>query len=163
MDAFIDTFHIDWRIIIAQAVNFLVVLAILYYLVLKPLKKTMTARTGQITEGLLNAKQSKELIQKSQEEYDSALVNAKTEANAIFQEAKKQAEAKKMEMLEQAKAQVELMILNGQKSLEAEKQKIIQEARKEIVELTINATSKILAEHGAHELSPEAISKIKSI
>jgi F-type H+-transporting ATPase subunit b len=163
MEAITSTFHVDIKLIIAQLINFVITLVLVYFVLGKPLIKMMHKRDLHIREGVNNAATAKELIEKTKSEYDLALSNAQNEANNIYQEGKKQAEIKKTEMIENAKVEVALMIENGKKSLESEKQKIMDDVKKEIVELTINATSKVLAEHGSSGLSSDTVGKIKSI
>ncbi len=73
------------------------------------------------------------------------MVKARSEANKIFQDGKKEAEAKKALMLEDAKKEVAITIENGKKTLEVEKVKMVEEAKKEIVALAMVATEKILS------------------
>lgn len=144
MESIISTFHIDWKIIIAQAINFGIVFVVLYIFALKPLSKLMAERSEKISKGINDAETNTKLLQETQKEYDAALVKARSEANKIFQDGKKEAETKKMQMLEDAKKEVALVIENGKKTLEAEKVKMVAEAKKEIVGLTIKATEKLL-------------------
>lgn len=144
MDSIISTFHIDWKIIIAQAINFGVVFVVLYIFALKPLSKLMKERSGEIGKGVDDAKINAELLFKTRREYDEALLKARAEADKIFQEGKKEANAKRVIMLEEAKNEVALVIENGKKTLEAEKMKMVEEAKKEIVELAMRATEKLL-------------------
>jgi F-type H+-transporting ATPase subunit b len=145
MDSIISTFHIDWKIIIAQAINFGVVFVVLYFFSLKPLSKLMEERSEKIARGMDDAKVNAALVEKTRGEYNDALLKARAEANKIFQDGKKEAEKKKTEMLEAAKVEVTTVIENGKKMLEAEKMKMIEEAKKEIVSLTMLATEKILS------------------
>lgn len=163
MDSFIETFHIDWKIIIAQSINFVVVLFVLYFLLVKPLKKMMAERSSNIEGGLNDAKTNAELLVKTKKEYDAVITNAKTEAHTIFQEGKKEAEAKKAEMLEKAKTEVDTMIANGKKVLESEKAKIIEEAKLEIVSLVVKSTEKLLESHSNGDFDNKAINQIKKM
>ena len=160
MDSFIETFHIDFQIIIAQAINFVIVLFIFYFLVLKPLKKAMTERTEKIEGGIQDAHTNKELLAKTKKEYEAVLAKAREEAHTLFQEGKKDAESKRAEMLAQASSDVEQMITNGKKILEAEKNKMVEEAKKEIVSLVVRATEKLLSESDTKEFEKKAIKKI---
>ncbi len=144
MSSIINTFHIDWHIIVAQAVNFAVVLAVLYFFALKPLNKLMAERSEKIGKGVKDAKANAELLQATKAEYESALAKARAEANDIFQSGKKEVEAKRAEMLESAKAEVKMMIEGGRKTLEAEKAKMVENAKKEVVALIVAATRKVL-------------------
>lgn len=163
MDSFIETFHIDWKIIIAQAINFVIVLFVLYFLLIKPLKKMMGERTKKIEGGLNDAKINAELLSKTKNEYAEILSKAKIEANEIFQEGKKEAETKKALMIENAKKEVDNMIINGKKILESEKAKIIEEAKGEIVSLVVLATEKLLESHADEKFDSKTISQIKKI
>lgn len=145
MESIISTFHIDWKIIIAQAVNFGVVFVILYIFALKPLSKLMTERSEKIAKGIDDAKTNATLLKETRAEYEAALLKARNEANKIFQDGKKEAEIKKALMLEEAKREVATVIENGKKTLQAEKIKMVEEARGEIVSLAMLATEKLIS------------------
>lgn len=161
MDSFIETFHIDWKIIVAQGINFIIVLFVLFFLIVKPLKKLMKERSENIAGGLHDAKVNAELLENTKKEYDEVISKARTEAHTLFQEGKKEAEGKKAEMLENAKKEVENMILSGKKMLEAEKAKIIEEAKKEIVSLVVLSTEKLLESNVDEKFENKAINQIK--
>lgn len=144
MESIISTFHIDWKIIIAQAINFGVVFVVLYIFALKPLNKLMAERSEKIAKGVDDAKTNASLVEKTRAEYEEVLAKAKTEANKIFQDGKKEAEAKKAAMLEDAKKEVAATIENGKKMLEAEKNKMVGEAKNEIINLAMQATEKLI-------------------
>ena len=144
MDSIISTFHIDWKIIIAQAVNFGVVFVVLYIFALKPLSKLMAERAEKIKKGVDDANINASVLEKTSKEYEQALMKARLEANTIFQSAKKEAETKKAQMMEDAKKEVKTIIDNGKKSLEAEKSKMVEEAKKDIASLAILAAEKIM-------------------
>lgn len=145
MESIITTFHIDWKIIIAQAVNFGVVFVVLYIFALKPLSKLMAERTEKINKGLEDAKSNASTLKATKDEYEEVVAKARIEANKIFQEGKKEAEAKKASMLEDAKVEVAKVVENGKKSIEAEKVKMVEEAKKEIVGLAMQVTEKLLS------------------
>ena len=143
MDSIISTFHIDWKIIIAQMINFGVVFVVLYIFALKPLNKLMAERKEKIEKGIDDAKTNAAMLKATRVEYDEVIIKARTEANTIFQEGKKEAEARKTLMMEEAKRDVEAMINRGKKMLEAEKVKMVEEAKGEIVSLAMLATRKL--------------------
>ena len=151
MESIISTFHIDWKIIIAQAINFGVVFVVLYIFALKPLNKLMSERSEKIAKGVDDAKTNATLLEKTRAEYDEVLAKAKIEANKIFQDGKKEAEAKKTAMLEDAKKEVAATVENGKKMLEAEKNKMMVEVKNEIVNLAMLATEKLVSEK--HDLN----------
>ena len=144
MESIISTFHIDWKIIIAQMVNFGVVFIVLYIFALKPLSKLMAERSEKISKGIDDAKMNATILEKSQTEYEEMLSKAREQADEIFQDGKKEALAKKTLMLEDAKNEVAIVIENGKRTLEGEKTKMVEEAKKEIVSLAMLATEKLI-------------------
>ncbi len=163
MDSFISTFHIDWKILIAQAVNFTIIFLVLYFFALKPLKKVMGERTNVIEKGIKDAKENAELIASTQKEYQEVIQKARTEAQELFQAGKKEAEAKKAEMMAAAQSEVEAMIAIGKKNLESEKVKMVEEAKSEIVSLVVAATEKVLKDGADKSVTEKAIKKVNHI
>jgi F-type H+-transporting ATPase subunit b len=144
MESITSTFHIDLKIIIAQIVNFGIVFAVLYIYAIKPLTKIMKERGEKIEKGISDAKSNAEILNNTKAQYEEALVKARKEADKIFQEGKKEAEAKKVLMLEKTKEEVAMMVEGGKKNLENEKIKMVAEAKEEITTLSIKIAEKIL-------------------
>lgn len=163
MDSIIETFHIDWKIIIAQAINFGIVFVILYVFALKPLSKLMSERSERISKGIDDAKTNADILTRTETEYNEAIAKAKAEASKIFQEGKKEADTKRTEMLEKAKTEVSLVIDSGKKVLEAEKIKMVEEAKKEIVALTLQATEKLLGGKVDRNFDQKTIGELKNL
>ena len=163
MDSIINTFHIDFKIIIAQIFNFGVVFVVLYIYALKPLNKLMKERAEKIEKGINDAKSNAEILNNTKAEYEEVLAKARNEANKIFQEGKKEAEAKKVLMLEKTKEEVALMIENGKKNLENEKIKMVNEAKEEITSLSVKIAEKILASKIDGNFDEKTLREIESI
>lgn len=163
MDSIINTFHIDYKIIIAQIFNFAIVFVVLYIYALKPLSKLMKERTEKIEKGIIDAKSNAEILTNTKTEYEKALAEARKEADKIFQEGKKEAEAKKIIMMEKAKDEVALMIENGKKNLENEKIKMVKEATEEITTLSVKIAEKILGSKIDGSFDEKTIKELKNI
>lgn len=144
MDSFISTFHIDWKIIIAQAINFAVVVFVLYRFAIKPLTKNLDERKGTIEQSFADAKENAELLQNSKAEYDRVLASARVEAEALMKSAKADADKKRKALLETAKDEVAAMVESTKKELQNEKAKILTDARRQIADLVVDATGKVL-------------------
>lgn len=145
MDSFISTFHLDWKIIVAQAVNFAVVVFVLYRFAIKPLSKNLNERKIAIEKGLADAKANAELLESAKKDYEKVLSEARLEADKIMKTVKKEAEVKKVELLGIAQAEVSALTLSAQKDLESQKKKMIHDAKKELAGLVVLATEKVLA------------------
>ena len=163
MDSLITTFHIDWKIIVAQAINFLIVFLVLYFFALKPLGKLMKEREKRIEGGLDDAKNNAKLLEATKKEYDDVLIKARVEAHEIFTAGKTEAEENKRDILAKTQLEVEGMIANGKKTLEAEKTKMVEEAKNEIVSLVVKATEKLLESQDDKSFTEETLKQIKKM
>lgn len=146
MDSLIETFHIDWRLLTAQIVNFAIVFAVLYWLVFKPLSRVMAERTAKIEKGLLDAKKAEAELSKTQEEFNKTMAEAKKQANVILEKAAGQAEARKQEMIARAKEEIGWLINQEKQKMQAEKAATLKEIKREAADLVITVTEKVLSE-----------------
>src|SRR3989338_413769 len=95
MESLISTFHISGQAILAQMVNFIIVLVILWNFALKPLMKIMNERTKTIEKSLVSAK-----------EIEENLLKAKQEIGKLVNDAKEQINFEKENMIVEAKKEV---------------------------------------------------------
>lgn len=143
-DSIVGMFGLNWKLFLAQLVNFGIVLFVLWKWVWKPVTSNMEARTKKIEDSLLNADQ----ITKDKEEFDSwrntEISKARQEAMEIINTAKQQAEVVKTEVVEQTKAEQQSIIERAQQELEQQKVKMLQEAQGELAEIVVRASEKLL-------------------
>jgi len=146
MDSLIEAFHIDWKIIIAQMVNFAIVFFVLWKFALKPLGKLMKERSLRIEQGLGNAKKSEEVLAQSREIYDEELSRARQEAQILMLEMKQVVDTKKAELLKKVEQEIQALMLENRKSMQFEKERIIRDAETSIVDLVKKSLEKVLGE-----------------
>ena len=164
MDSIISAFHIDWKIIIAQAVNFAIVFAVLYVYALKPLGKLMDERSAKIKKGMDDAKTNAELLEQSRVESAAELARAQQKAQAMWQEKKAEAEQKATEMMAKTQNELKVMIEKGKKSLEAEKSKMVNDAKTEIASLAAAIAQKVLGSEKADpHLEARAVKELSEL
>ncbi len=165
MESLIATFHLDWKLMVAQVVNFAIVFIVLYVFAIKPLKKIMDERSKTIEGGLENAEKQKELLAASKADYDSAMAKTKKEANEMLQSVRKEGEQLRAEMLEKSKAEADKVFSAGIEKFEEEKKRMLADAKKEIVDLVMSATQSVLGKavdtKVEAKLVEESISELK--
>ncbi|KKP87434.1 MAG: ATP synthase F0, B subunit [Parcubacteria group bacterium GW2011_GWC1_35_8] len=144
MDSIISTFHIDWKIIIAQAINFIIVFVVLYMFALKPLGKLMAERTEKIKKGLIDSKKANGLLEKAGEEYKENTIKLRKISADAQKELQKDLEKLKIENLERIKKDNDEWNKKRIIQMEIDKKAIVESARKEIVDIAMKATEKIL-------------------
>lgn len=159
MDELIKTFHIDYKLLAAQMVNFAVVVAVLYKFAYKPLLKKMDERTGTIEKGLKDAKESGEKLELAMKEREEKIRETKKEARQIIEEAQEQAQKSQEEVVSQAKLDAEKVVEQAKKQIQNEKEKMVIEIKKEIGTLVVTATKKIIDEKMDNKKDEEMIAK----
>ena len=144
MDSLISSFHLDWGLLLAQMFNFAVVLAVLYWLLLKPLFKTVNDRGNKIAQGLADADKAQAKLSKAAGEGRKVINEAKKKAAVILQQAKEQAEARQVEVVNKTKEEVGRIIAAGKVKIHQEKAVVLAEIRQEAAGLVVLATEKLL-------------------
>ncbi len=144
MDSILSTFHVEWKLLLAQAVNFGVVFFVLYRYLIKPIQKNADERSKEISKGLDDAKDYKELLEKSEKDYQVKMSEARKEIATLTNKLKKQAEEEKSEILAEAKVKSLEIIKKTEQDIDAKKKEIINDAKTEISQLVINLSQKLM-------------------
>jgi len=144
MDSIISDFHIDWRLLLAQLLNFSVVVAVLYFFAFKPLIKTMVARSDKISQGLKDADDSRLRLLQAENDGKNLLKEARQQASDILTEANLQAENNQKEILKKTKEQVKLVIDQEKAKILFERQQVLADLKKEGLALAVSLSEKIL-------------------
>lgn len=140
----IGLFGLNWKLFLAQLINFGIVLFVLWKWVWKPVTSGMEARTKRIEDSLNDA----DRITKEKAEFETwknaEMSKARGEASTIINEAKTNAEEVKNQILEQTKNEQQNLINRAQVEMNNQKIKVLAEAQSEIAGLVVQATEKLL-------------------
>lgn len=159
MESIIQTFHIDWKLIVAQMVNFAIVVAVLWFFALKPLAKKMSERTKTIEKSLEEAKTISDNLKKSEEERGRAIADARGAAQKILDEAKSLALSDREKNINEAKLQVQKVVIDGKRQITLEKEKMVQGIKNETADLVVLATTKLLEKIVDKKIDKELVKK----
>lgn len=133
--------------LIAQIINFLLLVFILTKYAYKPLLEILEKRKNKIASDLESAEQDKLMAAKLKQEYETQLAEARSQAQAIVDKANKLAEQTKEEMIQQARQEHERLLKAAQEQIEREREKVVKELRSEVVTLSMLAATKIIGEN----------------
>ncbi len=147
-----------------QLINFLIVVGVVWFIILKPLTKKMAERQKLIDESLENAQKIQDKIAKGEKDYQERIDTAKVDANKIIEKATATAVELGEAMKEKAKADIEHLIGQAKRDIEAERDRTIVLVKKNAAEMVVAAVEKVLSEKldGAKDqkLVQEMVSKI---
>lgn len=147
----IKDFGINPILLLAQIVNFLILVFILNKIMFKPLLKVLDERRQKIAQSLKDAEQiSQELIQAEKKGKD-LIKEASSRADQIVNEAKETATQIRAEAQTAAKNEADKIFQKTQEALVLEKEKMRAGVRSELMEVVVLATEKIMGK----SLSPQ--------
>lgn len=137
-------FGIDIKLIVAQAVNFIVVAFLLWRIAFKPVMATLDERQQKISDGLQFAEEAKTQLAETEKRQAEVLREANTKAQEILHEAKEKARELEDRLKNETAAQVEDMRRRGEESIRVEREKMLSEVRQEIARLVVMTSGKVL-------------------
>jgi len=130
--------------LVAQIINFLLLLVILRAVAYKPILKMLDQRAAKIKESMENAEAIKKQLARAQEEYAAQIDQARKEGQAIVGQANQMAERIRQEAQVQARQEAESFLAKAEAQIERDKRQAIAELRKEVAELAILAAGKVV-------------------
>ncbi len=147
--------NISWFEIIAQIVNFFIILFILQKLLYKPVLGAMKKRQERIQKSQIEAdekmKEADELIKK----YDRKIEDIQNEKRNILEDARKQAQEKKESLLKEYKQEAEDKRKVYLKEIEDERENFTNNLRKKLGNSAVKIASHILDTISSRELEKE--------
>jgi F-type H+-transporting ATPase subunit b len=147
----VETFGIDWPMLIAQAINFLIVAFVIWKFAFKNILSTIKEREKQIADSLSNADKIKLELEETEKQQQETLQEASLAAKKTISTAQEQAKAFIEAQKEDARKQAEEIITKAKVAMEQERERVLSEAREEIASLVVLTTAKVLSK----ELSVE--------
>lgn len=159
MGELISQLGIDWRLLAAQVVNFLILFWVLKRFAFAPLKKFLRARREEIEKGLENAEHNRLQKEKLNTLRAEILAKSEKEAQNVLSEARQKGEKEYERILQNAKEKTHKLLDETKREIEQEKVKIIGEAKSELGKLVMMATERVLREKMNEEKDREIVER----
>ena len=146
MDSLVSIFHIDFKLFLAQLINFAIIFFVLYKFAFKPIAKIMQERTVTIEKSLNDAKEVEKKLAETNLEQTKILNSAKKDALAIIENANQSAEINKQKLIEKTKLEVAAVFESEKAKIAQEKEESLKEIKNEMADLVVLAVEKVLKE-----------------
>lgn len=134
----------DWRMAVANLVNFLIIFWILKKYAFKPIQKVIKEREDKISQGLEDATKAQSELQMAQQNYERTLTNARKEAQEVVAKAHEQGDA----MLKKATAETEektaKIVSDARTLIQKEKTQMGKELEHKTAHIAVRIAQKIL-------------------
>jgi F-type H+-transporting ATPase subunit b len=137
--------------IFATLFFFILLMVLLKKVAWGPLMGIMTQREELIASEIAAAENSRQESQRLLEEQRDLLKEARTEALAIVENAKKQGDASREEIITTARTEAIRLKESAIREIDTEKERAIAAVREEVVSLSVLAASKVLEKEVSEE------------
>src|SRR3989338_4328594 len=146
MNELMTKLGIDWRLFIAQLVNFVVLIAVLYRFAYKPVLTLLEKRRVRIEKSLEEAQRIEEESKRMEQLKMQKVEEAKREAAAVLEDAAKKAEAAQQATLATTRVESEKIVMKAKQQIAHERGELLKGVQGEAAELVASAVEKVLKE-----------------
>ncbi|MFZ1720533.1 MAG: F0F1 ATP synthase subunit B [Candidatus Moraniibacteriota bacterium] len=145
MDA-LSNIGVDWKLLLAQVVNFGILLFILKRYAYQPMLKMMDERTAKIEKGLLDAEAAQVKLREMEEKERAVLAEARAEAKKILTETEESAKKRDALKVAETEERVKKLLADAEVKISDDRAKMLADAKGELAETVLLAVEKILRE-----------------
>lgn len=132
--------------LIAQLINFGLLLLILRLFLYPPLMRVLDERKRRIQEGLDRAEQAAEQAQASEGEARRLIEEAREEARDIVARSQETAQRLREELEQRARDEAEQIVASAREEIRRERDQVIETLRGEFADLTIEAAERVIGQ-----------------
>ena len=130
--------------LVAQIVNVVILLGLLYLVAYKPVMRMLDERSRRVKESMEQTDAIKEQAARAEEEVKKQLEVASREGQNRIAQAIQIGEDVKQKAQQEARQEAETLISRGRTEIQRERDEAIDELRKEVADLTILAAGKVI-------------------
>lgn len=137
---------VDWKLLLAQVVNFGILLFILKRYAYQPMLRLMDERTAKIERGLQDAESAQVKLREMEEKEKVILSEARAEAKKILAETDEMAKGRDALKMTETEERVKKLLADAEVRIEQDRSKMLADAKGELAETVMLAVEKILRE-----------------
>ena len=139
----LEDLGVDGPKLIAQLINFAIVLFVLWRFAYKPVLEMLENRRQKIAESMDNAEKIKTELAETQAERDKVLAEANQKAQEMIADAKEAAQQVGEAEGQKAVKQAEEIIRKAREATDADREQMMSELKAEIGRLVVETTAKV--------------------
>ncbi|MDD5559623.1 F0F1 ATP synthase subunit B [Candidatus Methylomirabilis sp.] len=133
------------KTLILQVVNFLILIAVLYKFLFKPLTQFLATRADGIKRSLEEAKAAREAAAQTQKEYEAQILATRREAAAMRESAIREVEEERQRLLKVSREEAARLVTEAKAQIEQEVKRAKAELRAEVVDLSLGVAERVIA------------------
>lgn len=146
---------INWFTVVAQIVNFLILVWLLRRFLYKPVLRAIEKREKRIAAELEEADKKKAEAEKQQKEFQKKNSEIEAQRNSLLENATKEAEKEQQRLLEEARTKYEELKSRLEKSLEEEQEQLAAEVKNKTRQEVFAIARKVLEDLASRSLEEQ--------
>lgn len=151
---------INMPTLLAQIVNVVILLVVLYFVAYKPVMRMLDERSKRIKDSMAQADAIKEQAARTEQEVKKQLEAASKEGQKRIAQAVQTGEEAREKAKHGARQEAEALITRARGDIQRERDEAISELRKEVADLTIAAAEKVIDRSLDKKAHRELIDKV---
>lgn len=144
MNDILNALGIQWSALIAQAVNFGILILVLTRFVYKPVLGIIDNRRQAIADSMKQVKEVEKQKEQIERERVAIMRKADDEAGALLARAKTEAETLRVDIEKNAKAQAKQILAKGMEQLDTERAKLVRDVQTKLAHAIVKSAETIL-------------------
>jgi len=146
--------------LLAQIVNFAILLGILYLVAYKPIMRMLDERSRRIKESMEQTEEIKQQVEKAEKEFKKRIEQAGRQGQEIIDRAVLTGEEIGQKARAEAKKEAEALLARARAEIRRERDEVIDELRQEFADLTILAAGKVIEQSLDKEAHRQLIDRV---
>lgn len=146
--------------LIAQIINFIILLVILYFFAYKPVLRMLDERSRKIKESIEEVQKVKEQAAQAEEEFKKKVEAASKEGQEVISKAMRTGEEARQRAQLEAKQEAQVLVEKARAEIQRERSEAITELRQEFADLAVVAAEKVIEKSLDKESHRQLIDKV---
>ena len=153
--------------LLAQFINFILLLLILRAIAYKPILRMLDQRSERIRESMERAEAVKLQAARTEEEFARRLTDARREGQEIITQAEKIADRLRQEEMDKTRQEVEQLRAKALEDIDRERERAVTELRRQVADLALFAAGRVvgrsLDQSSHYRLVDEALAEAEKL
>ena len=139
----IQSLGIYWPKLVAQVVNFGIVLFILWKFAYRPVLKILEERRQRVAEAMVNAEKAREELARTEAQRQQVLAETNAQANKLIEEARAAAGKLREQETQKAIREAEQIVTKAREAAALERARMLADVKRELGRLVVATTTKV--------------------
>lgn len=139
-----ETFGVQPILLLAQIVNFIILLFLLNKFAYKPIMKVLDERKHKIETSVMQAEEVEKKLAETESRQKEIIGRAERESTKIIEEAKTAIKKLQEETMVETSKKIEEALLKNKESIKLEREKMMSEVKADMADLVADTTKKVL-------------------